>query len=137
MNTRSGTTESEYRFASRVRVESAARGRRSANVFCINNMRSLVLIPLIPVVLAFELPFGLGKLFGSKPAVQQPLQPQPVTAVVEGPRIAVIGAGAAGSSAAFWLSKGKERSNLTFDVDVYERSDYIGGRESPVCSFPQ
>ena len=99
-------------------------------------MRSLVLIPLIPIVLAFELPFGLGNLFGSKAVAQQLLEIQPVTAV-EGPRIAVIGAGAAGSSAAFWLSKGKGRSNLTFDIDVYERNDYIGGRESLLCSFAE
>jgi prenylcysteine oxidase/farnesylcysteine lyase len=48
------------------------------------------------------------------------------------PRIAIVGAGAAGSSAAFWISKAKERfAALDVDVDVYERASYVGGRESP------
>jgi prenylcysteine oxidase/farnesylcysteine lyase len=44
-------------------------------------------------------------------------------------RVAVIGAGAGGSSAAFWIGKAKERYGLDVEVDVYERSDYVGGRE--------
>jgi len=48
--------------------------------------------------------------------------------VPETPRLAIVGAGAAGSSAAFWISKAKERSGLKIDIDVYERNDYIGGR---------
>ena len=43
-------------------------------------------------------------------------------------RIAIIGAGAAGSSAAFWIAKAKERFGLDVGVDVYEKNDYIGGR---------
>lgn len=43
-------------------------------------------------------------------------------------RIAIIGAGAAGSSAAFWIAKAKERFGLDVEVDVYEKNDYIGGR---------
>jgi len=45
------------------------------------------------------------------------------------PRVAIIGAGAGGSSAAFWISKAKERFGLDVAVDVYESSDYVGGRE--------
>ncbi|KZT70702.1 FAD/NAD(P)-binding domain-containing protein [Daedalea quercina L-15889] len=45
-------------------------------------------------------------------------------------RIAIIGAGAGGSSAAFWISKAKERFGLDVDVDVYEKNDYIGGRST-------
>jgi ribulose 1,5-bisphosphate synthetase/thiazole synthase len=45
-------------------------------------------------------------------------------------RIAVIGAGAAGSSAAFWISKGKERNGLNIEVDIYDKNNYIGGRMS-------
>ncbi|TFY55423.1 hypothetical protein EVJ58_g8261 [Rhodofomes roseus] len=41
-------------------------------------------------------------------------------------RIAIIGAGAAGSSAAFWIAKAKERFGLDVEVDVYEKNDYIG-----------
>lgn len=46
-------------------------------------------------------------------------------------RIAVIGAGAGGSSAAFWISKAKERFPELQDVqvDVYEKTDKVGGRE--------
>lgn len=43
-------------------------------------------------------------------------------------RIAIIGAGAAGSSAAFWIGKAKERHEQNVHVDVYEQSNYIGGR---------
>jgi prenylcysteine oxidase/farnesylcysteine lyase len=45
------------------------------------------------------------------------------------PRIAIIGAGAGGSSAAFWISKARERYGIDVEIDVYERSDYIGGRK--------
>lgn len=45
------------------------------------------------------------------------------------PRIAIIGAGAGGSSAAFWISKAKERYGINVEIDVYERSDYVGGRK--------
>ncbi len=42
-------------------------------------------------------------------------------------RIAIIGAGAAGTSAAFWIGKAAQRHGLALEVDVYERNDYIGG----------
>jgi hypothetical protein len=45
------------------------------------------------------------------------------------PRIAIIGAGAGGSSAAFWIAKAKERYGLDIAIDIYERNDYIGGRK--------
>ncbi|KAH9964500.1 hypothetical protein BC827DRAFT_1265775 [Russula dissimulans] len=43
------------------------------------------------------------------------------------PSIVIIGAGAGGSSAAFWISKAKKRFGLDVGIDIYERSDYIGG----------
>lgn len=43
--------------------------------------------------------------------------------------IAIIGAGAGGSSAAFWIAKAKERYGLDVVVDIFERSDYVGGRK--------
>lgn len=56
---------------------------------------------------------------------------EPVEAPADAPlRIAIIGAGAGGSSAAFWIGKAKERHEQNVHVDVYEKSDYIGGRES-------
>ena len=43
-------------------------------------------------------------------------------------KIAVIGAGAGGSSAAFWISKAKVRNGVAVEVDVYEKDSHIGGR---------
>ncbi|OZJ06019.1 hypothetical protein BZG36_01079 [Bifiguratus adelaidae] len=46
-------------------------------------------------------------------------------------RVAVIGAGAGGSSAAFWLSRAfADTHNL--DISVFERNDYVGGRSTVV-----
>ena len=45
------------------------------------------------------------------------------------PRVAIIGAGAGGSSAAFWISKANERFGLGVAIDVYDKEEYIGGRE--------
>lgn len=42
-------------------------------------------------------------------------------------RIAIVGAGAAGSSAAFWIAKAKERYGLDVEVDIYEKSGLVGG----------
>jgi len=43
-------------------------------------------------------------------------------------RVAVIGAGAAGSSSAWWLHLASERLGHPIEVEVFERVDYIGGR---------
>ncbi|KAI0005435.1 FAD/NAD-P-binding domain-containing protein [Russula compacta] len=51
------------------------------------------------------------------------------------PRIAIVGAGAGGSSAAFWIAKAKERHGLDIAIDIYERSDYIGGRSTTVYPY--
>ncbi|KAI0764680.1 FAD/NAD(P)-binding domain-containing protein [Fomes fomentarius] len=50
-------------------------------------------------------------------------------------RIAIIGAGAAGTSAAFWIGKAAQRHGLALEVDVYERNDYIGGRSTTVQPY--
>jgi hypothetical protein len=88
-------------------------------------MKSLVFLLILPYVLAFELPFGVSALFSSKATKNTTAIPSSST-----PRIAIIGAGAGGSSAAFWISKAKERFGLDVQVDVYEAADYIGGRAS-------
>ena len=44
-------------------------------------------------------------------------------------KVAVVGAGAAGSSSAFWIAKAKSRSSVAVEVDVYEKEAYVGGRE--------
>ena len=73
---------------------------------------------------AFQFPFNLWP--ASNP-------PSPIevtyTANPQSPRVAIIGAGAGGSSAAFWIAKAKERFGIDVEVDVYDRSNYIGGSE--------
>lgn len=44
-------------------------------------------------------------------------------------RIAIIGAGAGGSSAAYYLQK---YTNHGFDITIYEKSNYVGGRTKTV-----
>lgn len=78
---------------------------------------------LISPSIAFQFPFKLPFL---KSTQTIHVEEQVANAA---PRIAIIGAGAAGSSAAFWISKVKQRSDVDVEVDVYERSSYIGGRE--------
>lgn len=53
-------------------------------------------------------------------------------------KVAIIGAGAGGSSAAFWISLAKQRSlnpNKPLVIDVYDRNDYIGGRSTIVYPY--
>jgi prenylcysteine oxidase/farnesylcysteine lyase len=72
----------------------------------------------------FRLPFSSrsGQTSGSQTVLESAdVKPSPL-------RIAIIGAGAGGSSAAFWVDKARERHEQNVHVDVYERSDYIGGR---------
>jgi prenylcysteine oxidase/farnesylcysteine lyase len=45
------------------------------------------------------------------------------------PKIAIVGAGVGGTSAAFWISKAKERFGVDVEIDVYERESRIGGSE--------
>ncbi|KAG2070713.1 FAD/NAD(P)-binding domain-containing protein [Suillus decipiens] len=77
--------------------------------------------------LALQFPFSIP-LFKLKetPHIEQ---------VHVSPRIAIIGAGAGGSSAAFWISKAKARFGIDVEIDVYERSDYIGGRSTVVYPY--
>lgn len=83
-------------------------------------MKCFALLLLLPgPSLAFQLPFKVPFFF--KTPVEDPLPTIP--------RIAIIGAGAGGSSAAFWISKAKERFGVDVEVDVYERESYIGGSE--------
>lgn len=73
---------------------------------------------------AFQLPFNIAG-FWSQVSAPSSID----TELLRSPRVAIIGAGAGGSSAAFWIAKAKERHGLDVAVDIYERSDYIGGRK--------
>ncbi|KZS96897.1 FAD/NAD(P)-binding domain-containing protein, partial [Sistotremastrum niveocremeum HHB9708] len=52
-----------------------------------------------------------------------------------GRTVAIIGAGAAGSSAAFWIGKGRERLGVDVTADIYEAEGYIGGRSTVVYPY--
>ncbi|KAF4623348.1 hypothetical protein D9613_002063 [Agrocybe pediades] len=92
----------------------------------------LLVATLAATANAFQLPFSIPKLFSSKLILPTPEQEVvgPTT-----PRIAIIGAGAGGSSAAFWISKAKERFGVDVEVDVYDSKDYIGGRSTTVYPY--
>ncbi|CAG7846092.1 SubName: Full=Related to prenylcysteine oxidase {ECO:0000313/EMBL:CCA66843.1} [Serendipita indica DSM 11827] len=79
-----------------------------------------------------------SSLFGSKgvAADQYVMQPEgPGVLVPSNPRIAIIGAGAAGSSAANWIGFATGRSQKVVGVDVFERADYVGGRSTVVYPY--
>lgn len=84
------------------------------------------LLFVLPVALAFQLPFKVP-FFSATSTI--PLIDN-VPELPTSPRVAIIGAGAAGSSAAFWISKAKERFGVDVEIDVYEQNDYVGGRKS-------
>ncbi|QRV74308.1 prenylcysteine lyase [Ceratobasidium sp. AG-Ba] len=52
-------------------------------------------------------------------------------------KVAIIGAGAGGSSAAYWLWLAKQRSQSStpLEVDVYEKNNYVGGRSTVVYPY--
>ncbi|KAF7914213.1 uncharacterized protein EAF01_000619 [Botrytis porri] len=50
-------------------------------------------------------------------------------------RIAIIGAGAGGSSSAYHLQKYAAETDLAINVTVFERSSYIGGRSTTVNAY--
>jgi prenylcysteine oxidase / farnesylcysteine lyase len=86
-------------------------------------MRCYALVLLLPTSLAFQLPFKVPFFTATQTGfeIEEP-------SIVESSRVAIIGAGAGGSSAAFWISKAKERFGVDVEVDVYEKEDYVGGR---------
>ena len=90
-------------------------------------MRSTPLLALLsaPLCHAFQLPFDIGNIWPIRHIPAVPI----VTTPHSSPRIAIIGAGAGGSSAAFWISKAKERHGLDVAIDIFERRDYVGGRK--------
>ncbi|KAG8751744.1 hypothetical protein FRC14_007636 [Serendipita sp. 396] len=99
--------------------------------------RWIVLSPLaIPACVAFSWS-SWSSLFSGRdfaPADQYVVQ-TPVETYKPALRVAVVGAGAAGSSAALWIHKAAERLEKDIVVDVFERSDYIGGRSTVVYPY--
>lgn len=101
--------------------------------------RSLILLAFILPELstAWSLPqFDFRLPFSGQPGTPEPQGVLEAATDTVGPlRIAIIGAGAGGSSAAFWIAKAKERHEQDIHVDVYEQSDYIGGRKQSTIPF--
>ncbi|KAL1748875.1 Prenylcysteine lyase-domain-containing protein [Schizophyllum fasciatum] len=92
-------------------------------------MRSSYALLLFPLACsAFQLPFKVPFL-SSTAVIGEPEAPSGT------PRIAIIGAGAGGSSAAFWIAKAKERFGLNVEVDVYEKESHVGGRSTIVYPY--
>lgn len=81
---------------------------------------------------AFQLPFTIPFLSNTP---QNPLSTAFLPVAAPPNKVAIIGAGAGGSSAAFWIAKAKERFGLDVEVDVFERNDYIGGRSTVVYPY--
>jgi len=100
-------------------------------------MKSTTIFLVLSVLLsaqseAFQLPFNLPFLSN---VPQNPLSTVFLPAAAPPNKIAIIGAGAGGSSAAFWIAKAKERYGLDVEVDVFERNGYIGGRSTVVYPY--
>lgn len=88
-------------------------------------MHFLALTSLVTLSAALQFPSWLPFVHSVDPqsVLNLPIQTQVLD------RVAIIGAGAAGSSAAFWIGKANERYGLDIQVDVYEKSNKIGGRK--------
>ncbi|KAG7099795.1 hypothetical protein E1B28_001607 [Marasmius oreades] len=93
-------------------------------------MRSALFLSLASVSLAFQLPFTVPFFKSTKTIPRDDSVPEHGT-----PRIAIIGAGAGGSSAAFWIAKAKERFGVDVEIDVYEKESYVGGRSTTVQPY--
>ncbi|KAJ5130592.1 Prenylcysteine oxidase [Penicillium bovifimosum] len=66
-------------------------------------------------------------------AAEQELLKEPLSAAPK--RVAIIGAGAGGSFAAYQLRKLADEANTPVDITVYERESYVGGRSTTVDVF--
>ncbi|PYI29718.1 Prenylcysteine oxidase [Aspergillus indologenus CBS 114.80] len=76
--------------------------------------------------------FILCFISGSNAARQQPLSS---FGEIAPKKVAVIGAGAAGSSAAYSLRKYADAQHVPVNITVFERSSYVGGRSTTVNVF--
>ncbi|KAG8908357.1 hypothetical protein FRB99_007284 [Tulasnella sp. 403] len=86
-------------------------------------VRSIPLFTTLVLAGAWDLSFITRAVFATAPTTQEifSVKPSPV-------RIAVIGAGAGGSSSAWWINKAKERHGFDVEVHIFDKNTYIGGR---------
>jgi prenylcysteine oxidase/farnesylcysteine lyase len=94
-------------------------------------MKLYAFLVFLPSTIALQFPFKLPVFFSSNVATQL----TDSLGSLNVSRVAIVGAGAGGSSAAFWISKAKERFGLQVEIDVYEINGYVGGREFLVLHF--
>jgi len=48
--------------------------------------------------------------------------------------VAIVGAGAGGSSTAFFVAKAKQRYGVDIDIHIYDKNEFVGGGESLYAS---
>lgn len=84
-------------------------------LLCLTLFLFLPLLPSTQAYIPFSIPF-----FSQIPF----LSPEPKTH-----RVAIIGAGAAGSSAAYWIARAQNRTpEYIIEVEVFEKEEHAGGR---------
>jgi prenylcysteine oxidase / farnesylcysteine lyase len=88
---------------------------------------------ILPFLLAALSILPLGTADSPDPA-QQPIQPltSNVPSTARSHRVAVIGAGAGGSSTAYHLHQFAANSSIPLDITIFESSPLIGGRTTTV-----
>ncbi|OAX82527.1 hypothetical protein ACJ72_03125 [Emergomyces africanus] len=87
------------------------------------------------IVLILCLLFLLAPLSSCRDDAQVPLRADPPPDPATAKRVAVIGAGSAGASTAYYLRHFTDFFSIPLNITVYERASYIGGRSTTVNLF--
>ncbi|KAI9643190.1 hypothetical protein NHQ30_007806 [Ciborinia camelliae] len=85
--------------------------------------------------LGFWWPFSFQAVVEQQPIIESTTTTTFEYADSHAKRIAIIGAGAGGSSSAYHLQKYAAESDLAINVTIYERSSYVGGRSTTVNAY--
>ncbi|EQL34114.1 prenylcysteine oxidase/farnesylcysteine lyase [Blastomyces dermatitidis ATCC 26199] len=78
-------------------------------------------------------PFSSCEYDAQAPLQAEPPNPSPDPAIAK--RVAVIGAGSAGASTAYYLRHFTDFFSVPLNITVYERASYVGGRSTTVNLF--